>query len=396
MNTFKHVEDYLEILGNYRDLNGGSTNLSIFGLTTPSPINLARYDVNIVHSMASHTINNGSLTDRQAALALKLVAKYKRQFANKGVDVDPIVSNPIYRSPVRIIDRTKSIKLDNKKIIIKFPYEKDLVGEITAASKESKGKWYFDRDNRYWILALTEYNVNWAVAFGKKHDFNLEQSIIDVMNQILEVEQRPYKIELVLKDDSLIIDNAPNTLLAYVENSLGGLSVDNYAKLIDYGPVLGYTVNDDILNAVKNQYSNIITGLMFNKESHLMRTDLTDNGEDLIRELIQYCDLVNRWPFYVYEPDMSFKLLKSIQTIFDKTQILDMSGRKSIDQVDFTGVKCVYFSKSRRAWRHRIPILLSTNAMFYGTEKQSMLQLAEKVVFYTATTYNKEATKIAG
>jgi len=34
--------------------------------------------------------------------------------------------------------------------------------------------------------------------------------------------------------------------------------------------------------------------------------------------------------------------------------------------------------------------------MLHGSEKQATLQVAEKVVYYTATTYDKEAKTIAG
>jgi len=398
MNTFKHIEDYLEILANYREINGKSSSGSgflLFGFNLPTPpsINLARYDISIVNSMASHTINNGSLTDRQAALAIKLVEKYRRQFANKGVDVDPIIKNPIFRNPIRVVDRTKSIKLEKNKIVIRFPYEKELVNEITAASRESKGKWLFDREAKIWVLALTEYSVNWAVAFGTKNQFAIDPEVSGLMNKILEVEQAPYKIELVSDNGELKINNAEPSLNYYIMDHLGGFEQSQLPKLVDYAPVLGYTVNDKILQSFNDQYSSTVSGILFNKESHIMRFDHQSDGLEILTELVEYCKLVDRWPLYIYEPDTSFKLRTSIRTLIADSDILDMSNKKSATEVDLTGIKCVYFSKSKRAWSHRIPILLSTNAMFHGSDRQNMLQLAEKVVFYTATTYNKD-TKI--
>lgn len=397
MNTFKHVEDYLEILGNYRELNGQTPGgMTIFGLSTPAPINLARYDVNIVESMASHTINNGSLTDKQSALALKLVEKYRRQFANKGVDVTPIIQNPLFRNPIRIIDRSKTIKLDNKKIIVRFPYEKDLVNEITSAAKEAKGQCHFDRENKFWSLALTEYNLNWAVVFGKKYEFVIGIEITELMDMIMKVEETGYHIQLTVKDQEVQIINAAASLIDYIETHLGGLSVSNLTKLVDYASVLGYSVDPDVLYALRNEYDPITMGIMTNRESHIMRTDPSDSGADVLNHIINYSGLVDRWPIYIYEPDTSFHLRNSAKAIFKKEEILDMTHKKITDKVDLTGIKCVYFNKSKKGWQQRIPLLLSTNAMFYGGDKQVMLQLAEKIVFYTATTYNKEATKIVG
>jgi ribosome biogenesis protein Tsr3 len=82
--------------------------------------------------------------------------------------------------------------------------------------------------------------------------------------------------------------------------------------------------------------------------------------------------------------------------LFKPEEFLDTTDKKSATEVDMSGIKCVYFNKLKRSWQHPIPILVSTNAMLYGGEKQAMLQSAEKVVYYTATTYDKEATTIAG
>jgi hypothetical protein len=135
--------------------------------------------------------------------------------------------------------------------------------------------------------------------------------------------------------------------------------------------------------------------LLTNKESHVLRTDPVSTGLDLLEEVVEYAKLTNRWPIFVYEPDASDKLRNSLTKLFDTSEVLDMTDKKPAVEVDLTGIKCVYFNKMKRTWRHRIPMLVSTNAMLYGGEKQAMLQLAEKVVYYTATTYNKEATTIA-
>ena len=66
------------------------------------------------------------------------------------------------------------------------------------------------------------------------------------------------------------------------------------------------------------------------------------------------------------------------------------------EEVDIAGAKCIYFNKLKRSWPHPIPIFVSTNAMLYGAEKQAIIQLAGKVVYYTATVYNQEAKEIGG
>jgi hypothetical protein len=81
--------------------------------------------------------------------------------------------------------------------------------------------------------------------------------------------------------------------------------------------------------------------------------------------------------------------------MFAPEDFYDHTNKKSTNIVDFTAVKCVYFNKLKRTWDQRIPLLISTHAMLHGSEKQHMLQQAEKVIYYTASTYS-EAKRIAG
>lgn len=398
MITFQHIEDYLEVLGGYREITASGKSpgpVNIFG-TGNKLISLARYDVNIVNSMATQTTSSGSLTDRQAELAVKLVDKYKRQFASHGVDVLPSVQNPQFRHPIRVIDRSKIVSIADDKITVKFPYDKVMVPEITAAAKASIGKFKFNRDRKFWELALTEHNINWAVTFGNKHGFDIDRAVLDYMELILGVEARGYKIELCVDGTGLSISNAADSLVKYVQEHLGGFGTDNLLKLVDYAPVLGYTVQSDIIAAVTREYDPIVAGLLVNKESHVLRMDPNSNGRDFLESAVQYCKVADRWPLCVYEPDTSLRLRKTLETMFEHHEIIDIADRRNYTEVDLDQAKVVYFSKMKRSWHRRIPILVSTNAMLYGGEKQAMLQVAEKVVYYTATTYNKEATQIAG
>ena len=397
MITFAHIEDYLEVLGGYREItaNGRSPGpSSIFGGIT-SPIALARYDVAIVRSMSASTVAGTSLTDRQSELAIKLVDKYKRQFAANAVDVLPSVQNPKFRLNVRVVDRTKSVSIHDGQIVLKFPYDKILVPIVTAAAKESRGSFKFDREAKVWQLAITEYNVNWAASLAQ-YDFSIDEEVVKLMQLILDCERTDYKIELVAANGLVYIVNAEPSLRQYVDSHLGGLTVGNLIRLVDYGPLLGYTIHDDIKTAMAQEFDSITLGLMLNRESHVMRVDPSSDGKELLEPMVRYAELTQRWPICVYEPDASNRLRNTARGLFRPEEFLDIADKKTATEVDLAGVKCVYFNKLKRAWQHPIPILVSTNAMLYGGEKQAMLQSAEKVVYYTATTYDKEATTIAG
>lgn len=392
--SFPYVEDYIEIIGGLRDITGKKIP---FLSKSPHPtVSLARYDVSIASSFANQSDSGTSFTDRQSELAIKLIEKYKKQLYGLGIDVGPILANIKFRLPVRVVDRSKTIRVEDGHIVLRFPYDKVLVPEVTKAAKESKGMFRFDNERKIWRLSLTEYNVNWAVAFGKKNGFEVDSSVDRLMSMILDCEKTDYKIELTVDEqNNLSISNAEPSLLDYIKQHVGEINYTNLIKLVDYSTILGYTVNTDIAEAIRRGFDPLVSGLIENKESHVKRVENVDDIDKILDPMIKYAELVNRWPICVYEPDLSNKMLMYVRNIFAPEEILETSKYKNSTEVDLTGVKCVYFNKLKRSWPHRIPILISANAMLYGAEKQAILQLAEKVVYYTATVYNKEA-KIIG
>lgn len=393
--SFPYVEDYIEIIGGLRDITG--KKIPFLGKSPHPTVSLARYDVNIASSFASQSDGGTSFTDRQSELAVKLIEKYRKQLYNLGIDVDPILNNVKFRQPIRIVDRTRSARIVDGYIQLRFPYDKTLVPEVTKASKESRGSFMFNIERKVWHLALTEYNLNWVIAFGQAHQFEIDPEITRLMEKILECERTEYKIELTVDDTgSVVITNAEDSLLDYIREHVGELNYSNLIRLVDYSAVLGYTVNTDVLEAIKQGFDPIVAGLLGQKESHVKRVEVLDKATELFDSLTKYADLTGRWPICVYEPDLSDRLLKCAQDRFGVENVIRVGTATKPEEVDFAGAKCVYFNKLKRSWPHPVPIFVSTNAMLYGADKQAIVQLAGKVVYYTATVYNQEAKEIGG
>ena len=387
MKTLKYIEDYIETI----------TGVGVIGSSRPmnQAISLARYDVKIMESMAFQTSNGTALTDRQAELAHKLVVKYRRQLAAQDYDITDQIDAPKYRMTPRIVDRSRTLSIVDGQIVIKFAFDKDIVPTITAAAKTSQGTFTFIRDRRVWELDLTEYNLSWAMAFAEQYQFTCDTESKRLMQIILACEQQPYAIELVLDlERGVYIDNIEDTLAEYINNNLGGVSVDTMLTLADHSSYLGYTVNDSILEYLRDKYNTTTTNLITNRLMHWPRGVVYANHEEFLHAMIDYAQLVNRWPIYIYEPDATNTLGLMARSRFSPEEFYDNSSKKSADQVDFSTMKCVYLNKLRRIWNQRIPLLISAHAMLHGSEKQNMLQYAEKVVYYTADTYSDGIVKI--
>jgi hypothetical protein len=367
MNTYSHVEDYLEILGGY-DINSSSS------LLWPSnkQIRLARYDIAIVDSMSSHTAFGGALTDRQAELCVKIILKYRRQFAKINIDVTP-VEDPVFRHAPRTLDRSRRIWLDDQKIGIRFPYDRSLIDSVQAYKKESQGSTEWDNDEKVWWFGLTEANINWAVTWGEAYNFEIDPLIRSLFNKILECEQTPYDIKLVRTPTGFEITNAAPSLIEYIETKLGGFGLENGIKLIDYSGVLGYTYDENLIRPA------LLDVFKDQRNAHVV-PDPEDTNLDLI---FQYAELTNRYPICIYDPGLKGVDLSQ----FNENDIVrfNPSGKTKTSEYNIYDVKVVYANKIPVTWNYDIPLLVTTQELLYGGKRMEWLNRAEKVIYYCNT-----------
>ena len=379
--THPHVEDYIEIIAGYREPNGKS-NYSIFTVGEPI-VSLARYDMKVVPSLAEQTIGGKGYTDRQAQLATQLVLKYERQLFKKGIDITP-VKTPEYRLPLRELDRTSRVWIEDGVIKLRFPYDLKLVDTVREISKLSQGAFKFNRDKKYHEADLTEWNLNWIHAFSVQHNFEIDKSVHDVMALVIAAEKQPYNIMLEYKADGLCIANAENSLVEYIEENQGGFVLENILTLVDLAPVLGYTVDKQIEEDIISNLGTRFWSLCANRQ---LKVDTMTNN-NLVPEVVEYARLTNRFPIYIYEPDLSGRLLNEFNKFFPgAVMTLD---NKVMDTGITDDVKIVYTTKiPRTPLTGRIPLMISSAGMLYGGDRQLWIQAAEKVVYFSKDVYNK-------
>lgn len=340
--TFKYVEEYVEFIAGLRDSSGRA--LGLFDVV-PHTVSLARYDVAVVNSLAEQTgTMNRGYTDKQAELAVKIVTKYRRQLAQltPSVYLPEILDQ--FKYALRTVDRTKSIQLRSNYIVMKFPFDTATIDAAKKQGKEGKGAAQFNYDTKEWYLALTESNLNWAVTVGKMKEFEIDNDVLNLYKQLLQVETKNYKIELIESTDGFAITNAPDSLVAYINEQVGGFGTSNFLKLADYSEILGYTLSLDLetkLFSIYGEMSRLILG----------RTQIKKIKKLSFDEIMSYARLVNRLPVYVYDTDMPKSNTEEIR----------------------------YINKER-SLNIRAKLLVSTSSLMIGGRKESWRQNAEKVI----------------
>jgi len=366
MITYTHVEDYLEYLAGYEV---GITALIMPNVTK---ISLARYDIQIVNSMANTTSFGTGLTEKQAVLACKLVLKYRRQFAKLGIDVSP-VENPQFRIPVRKLDTTKAIWIEDGRIIVKFPYNDMLIKELHHYKEESQGSVRYDRDAKQWYMAITESNVNWIYTWGELAAFDISPAVKELFDKILVSEQQLYEIKLVQQDDQYTIVNAADSLISYINEHLGGFSLDNKIRLVDYSGLGGYAIDDSILVTCAEPLRNIST----KHAVHLQPS------ADNLNMIFDYAEQTDRYPVCIYNPTM----MEIDLSRFDESDIVrfDRNGKTKTSDYDPYRVKVVYAQKIPKTWDWPVPLMVTTFEMMFGGKKMDWTRRAEKIIYYGAS-----------
>lgn len=377
---FPHVEDYIEIIAGLREPSGKATGL--FSSNNPV-ISLARYDTKIIPSLATQTHYNAiGYTDKQAVLAAQLVLKYERQLAKLGLDVSP-VKEPKYRLNVRIIDRSTRVWIDDDKIYMRFPFNAEYIEAVKKASQNSQGSFMYNRDLRCHQSALTEWNLNWIYAFAKQKNFEIDSSVHSAMDLVLDAEKIPHKIELIYKDDQLKITNAATSLLDYIDEHVGGLAPDNLLKVCDQAPLLGFDIHEDIAHEIIKTFGPRFYSLCANRN---LRADSVD---DLASKIVDYARVVERFPIYVYEPDMSQRLFNIFSQLFDSSELLIVPDNAKEITVS-KDIKLIYTTKlPKRYFSETVPLMISSAGMMFGGDRELWLQASQKVVYFSHDVYNK-------
>jgi hypothetical protein len=339
--------------------------------------------------MCDAVIENKSLTTKQGELAVKIINKYRRQLSQQGVDVAAL-QEPQWRQPLRVMDYTRRMYIKNDKIMIEFPFKSDLIDGLRDFRKDSQGHGEWNKEHKRWEFALTEYNLSYLKTWCETHQFEIDAET-QRLNQLIEnMEQTEYKIELDFIDNQLTIKNANQSLIDYINTNLGGFKYENFTKLIDMAPLFGYTVNEQIQTAWATAHGTTVQA--FTQMSEIRIDTEKHSTAEVLRSVVKYAELTNRYPVVIFEPDLKNTLINTMSYIVGEENILIHRSKNKIGELD-PGVKYIHTTVPIKDLT--VPLLLSSVGMMFGGDKSLMLQNTEKAIYFAAEVYtNKKDTKV--
>jgi hypothetical protein len=107
---------------------------------------------------------------------------------------------------------------------------------------------------------------------------------------------------------------------------------------------------------------------------------------DILADIIDYAITTKRLPMYVYEPDLSNRLVMQMMRTwsFTKDQVANLDkGEPITDQTQL-----VYCGRVPKTPVSKIPLMLTTSGMMYGGDRAIWLQNAEKIIYFSTTIYD--------
>ena len=334
-----NLEDCLEHLAGLRE--------------SPVKFTIEKTDATIMNSIARQCFKGMALTDRQSALMQEKLQTYRDQFINLDWDFDYAVNQ--LRQPLRSIDRSKYIKVEDNSIVVRFPFNKtDIVYVQEAANKCQE--YHHQKGTHVHHFAYNERNIlNLLDRFTKK-DFVIDEELLHVYDTVREIYNNPTEYLSGIDDDYNLININP-TLALTIQKEVGESSAENFTKLYDrrfrYG--FNHVAN---LDKARNELAHEIASRKDKTYHSVPSIESTDSILSALWELDRFPLLVVLDPIHAEEQLHTFAnhyrdiLDPQEQSVLFRSEEKDagfnqlIKDRKLNNWVDKT-TKVVYISKSK-------------------------------------------------
>lgn len=244
-------------------------------------------DHTILNSL-HHSIDlNQALTQKQSRLLLKILSKYKN-FSNDKLDLEEVLINPKWKNNFRKLDLTKTVLVEKDSsgvlwIVVKLPYELSKEFDKCLDIDSSRLNVYWDAERKVRKLKFHSFNIMVIDDFARKHNFIIDDSFVEAVNQVEEIWQQYENISRCSEiiDGSVRLLNAPVEVENYFAEHQQTTSFEN----IFLAKTMGYPL------LLKNNASNIVEKIASQRENHFW---IKENNPffDVYKKVGGYCAVI--------------------------------------------------------------------------------------------------------
>lgn len=269
-------------------------------------IRLDPKDRSILKSIGNQISKNIGLTDRQIEMIVRKIEKYRYGLEANFVPVDEILKNQSTRYPIRIIDRSETIKILNDKeknidwIFITHQKTKNfekiwlnfrerLIGEIEESFSQKK-------------IILNDVNLRMVLDELSEFEFNIDSNLTSSIEEIEKITKNTdnYIPRLDIVEDRLEIKNNISEISKKISSSTDLLTTSNFLKTLSYLKTHKISLKSPkILEKLKELYQDqdieIAMKIIFSNSSRIRVAPENVSIKELLKNMI----LVDHYPILV-------------------------------------------------------------------------------------------------
>ena len=207
--------------------------LLFFDLVKVGKIRLEPLDISPVRNFVDTISDDKALTKSQSNFILRILSKYRAFIINHEIQIDEVLLNPEWKKPFREIDTAKKISLSVDKdqvkyILAKFPFSfKETFFKDFLLDNRSASLW--DHEEKVQKVKLLDVNLINFVECAKRHNFYIEQEIIDIVDQLEEFwndEEQVIPYSKVVNDSVMLFNATESASNFFDANRRNNLSYD--------------------------------------------------------------------------------------------------------------------------------------------------------------------------
>ena len=188
-------------------------------------------DKGILSSIDRQVKRGIALTDRQYELVKTKLLFYKDFLISVGV-TDLQEKLDTVKCPLRTVDRSKSIVLNNNLVEIKFPFNKKIIVTLNEVIQKCKRFYYnHEKGSNVHKFKISETTVKEIVSAFQNKNFYIDTAVLQLYKKINEIEMDKQSILPGIYNNKLM--NFKKSALDLIDLELGPLTSENLIKFYD-------------------------------------------------------------------------------------------------------------------------------------------------------------------
>ena len=247
------------------------------------------YDEKLVMSFHDQISRGNGFTDKQAALAIKILSRQISKINQLlGQDATPFINNPTFRLSKRVINSNKRVTVVDypqytRAVKLEFPFNEDLVTKIRQG-RASLNYAQWDKDEKSWFFSLDERSIEFLTENVISPDFFIDEEFKNYLDQVKEIKENfeKYVPTVKFKENSIIFENVSEKVpQPTTTNALESLFLARKAGIHTWDDSI-----DDVLQ--KNGLDPVVKKFLDTSPNENFEVLLEDTSFFSIKDIVQF------------------------------------------------------------------------------------------------------------